>query len=116
MRLRTVYFKVVDMANALAFWSTLFQREPSKRSERWSEFVLGDIRIGLLLNDFGEATSGQGCVPVFELGHDDLHRMLDRARQLGATVVFDGLVDPAMNGIVLSSPSGQEFELHRASP
>lgn len=113
MRLRTVYFKVVDMADALAFWSALFQREPSKHSTRWSEFLLGDVRIGFLLNDFGEVTSGQGCVPVFELGIGELGPMLDRARQLGATVVFDGLADPAMNGIVLSSPGGQEFELHR---
>lgn len=113
MRLRTVYFKVVDMADALAFWSALFQREPSKHSTRWSEFVLGDVRIGFLLNDFGEVTSGQGCVPVFELANGELGPMLDRARQLGATVVFDGLADPAMNGIVLSSPGGQEFELHR---
>ena len=113
MRLRTVYFKVVDMADALAFWSALFQQEPSKHSTRWSEFVLGDVRIGLLLNDFGETTSGQGCVPVFELGKGEVDRLLERARQLGAAVVFDGLDDPAMNGIVLSSPGGQEFELHR---
>jgi hypothetical protein len=114
MRLRTVCLKVVDMGDALAFWSALFQREPLKHSARWSEFVLGDVRIGLLFNDFGETTPGQGCVPVFELDNGEVDRLLERALQLGATVVFDGLADPAMNGIVLSSPGGQEFELHRA--
>ena len=94
MRLRTTCFKVLDMAGAMAFWSTLLQREPTKRSGRWSEFVLGDVRIGLLLNDLGETITGQGCVRVLAVAAEELDRLLERARQAGATLVLDGLADP----------------------
>jgi len=116
MRLRTAYFKVGDMAQAVVFWSTLLEQQPTRRSEHWSEFALGDVRIGFLLNDFGEQIVGQGCVPVFELDATEIGALIERAKRLGATVVVDGLADPQMNGIVLAAPGGQEFELHRRDP
>ena len=111
MKIRTAYFKVTDMTGAVGFWSALLQRQPVKQSERWSEFLIGETRLGLLLNDFGETLRGSGCVPVFEFDASELAAVIERAQALGATVVLDGLTDPRMKAIVLAGPGGHEFEL-----
>ena len=69
------------------------------------------MRVGFLLNDFGEELKGSACVPVLEFEAADLLAALDRAKSAGATVVLDGLNNPKMNSIVLASPGGHEFEL-----
>jgi hypothetical protein len=99
------------MAAAVAFWSSLLLQEPAKSSSHWSEFLLGEVRLGLLLNDFDEEIRGNSCVPVFELGAAELPGTIERAKGLGATVVLDGLANPSMSSIVMATPSGQEFEL-----
>ncbi|WP_133647748.1 VOC family protein [Paraburkholderia flava] len=111
MRIRTTYLKVKDMGQATTFWGNLLERSPNCKSERWTEFTLGEVGFGLLLNDFGDEFAGSGCVPVFEVDVSALHTFLDRARTLGATVVLDGLNDETMKSIVLSDPEGHEFEL-----
>ncbi|WP_246291345.1 VOC family protein [Paraburkholderia fynbosensis] len=80
-------------------------------SDKWTEFSLGEVRFGLLLNDFGDEFVGSGCVPVFEFDVFALHIFLDRAKAFGATVALDGLNNEAMKSIVLVSPDGHEFEL-----
>ncbi|CAE6701706.1 hypothetical protein R69658_03344 [Paraburkholderia aspalathi] len=111
MRIRTTYLKVKDMERAATFWESLLERSPTRKSERWTEFLLGEVRFGLLLNDFGDEFVGSGCVPVFEFDASALHTFLSRAKALGATVVLDGLNDETMKSIVLASPDGHEFEL-----
>jgi hypothetical protein len=111
MKIRSAYFKVTDMAGAVAFWSSFLLQEPVKQSEHWSEFLLGEVRLGFLLNDFAEEIRGNSCVPVFELAQTELVASVNRAKSLGATVVLDGLANPKMNGIVMAAPSGHEFEL-----
>jgi predicted enzyme related to lactoylglutathione lyase len=110
MKIRSAYFKVTDMTAAVSFWSSLLLYEPAKQSDDWSEFLIGEVRLGFLLNDFGEATSGNGCVPVFELNASEIGTVVERAKSLGATVVLDGLANPKINSIVMSAPSGHEFE------
>jgi hypothetical protein len=111
MRVRSSYFKVLNMAQELAFWRAFLQTEPLKTSSHWSEFKIGEARIGLLLNDFGEELKGSACVPVIEFEPAELAGAIERARSGGATVVLDGLNNPKMNSIVLASPGGHEFEL-----
>jgi predicted lactoylglutathione lyase len=111
VRLRTVYLKVNDMKQAASFWRQVLQCAPHKESDRWTEFVLGTSRFGLLLNDFGDEFKGSGSVPVFEFEERALHDFLGRAKESGAEVVFDGLAIDAMKSIVLRSPDGHEFEL-----
>lgn len=111
MRVRSTYFKVKDMAASVAFWKALLQREPAKASAHWSEFVIGDVRLGFLLNDFEEEIKGNSAVPVLEASPSELPDLVARAKALGATVVLDGLEDPGMSSIVLAAPSGHEFEL-----
>lgn len=113
MKIRTAYFKVDRMEPALAFWRELLGMPPAKTSPRWAEFRLGDVRLGFLLNDFGEEISGNSCVPVLEFDVDELTPFIERAKALGATVVIDGLENPTMNSIVLAAPTGHEFELCR---
>ncbi|WP_429564437.1 VOC family protein [Paraburkholderia sp. MM6662-R1] len=111
MRIRTTYLKVSDMERGSAFWENLLERAPNRRSDKWTEFSLGEVRFGLLLNDFGDEFVGSGCVPVFEFDVSALHIFLDRAKAFGATVALDGLNNEAMKSIVLVSPDGHEFEL-----
>ncbi|RKT24403.1 catechol 2,3-dioxygenase-like lactoylglutathione lyase family enzyme [Paraburkholderia sp. RAU2J] len=111
MRIRTTYLKVKDMERATAFWETVLDCSPSRKSERWTEFSLGEVRFALLLNDFGDEFAGSGCVPVFEFDVSELHTFLNRAKAHGATVVLDGLNNETMKSMVLASPDGHEFEL-----
>jgi hypothetical protein len=111
MRIRSTYFKVKDMPASVAFWKGFLQQEPEKESTHWSEFILGEVRLGLLLNDFDEEIGGNGSVPVFESSPSELPELVAIAKSFGATVVFDGLANPKMNAIVFAAPSGHEFEL-----
>lgn len=111
MRIRTVYFKVADMTRAVTFWKNLLGQPPSRTSEKWTEFLVGEVRLGLLLNDFGDELVGSACVPVFEFDAAALQDFLARAKALGATVVLDGISDETTNTIVMASPDGHEFEL-----
>jgi catechol 2,3-dioxygenase-like lactoylglutathione lyase family enzyme len=111
MKLRTVYLKVNDMEKSVSFWQQVLESVPHRKSSKWTEFMLGDIRLGLLLNDFGDEFNGSGSVPVFEFDNEALLAFLSRAQVNGATVVLDGLADEAMKSIVLCSPDGHEFEL-----
>ena len=111
MRIRTTYLKEGTLQQDERFWETLLERTPNRKSEKWTEFSVGEVRFGLLLDDFGDEFTGSGCVPVFEFDVPDLHIFLNRAKALGATVVLDGLNDETMKSIVLTSPDGHEFEL-----
>jgi len=111
MRLRTTYLKVTNMELALEFWEAFLDQRANRKSSHWSEFSLGGPHLGLLLNDFGDVLTGSSCVPVFEFDPEQIPDSVERARQLGATVVLDGLADPNMRSIVLASPDGHEFEL-----
>jgi len=111
MRVRSNYFKVEDMAAEVSFWRSLLQLEPIKSSAHWSEFMIGNSRLGFLLNDFGEKLAGCSSVPVLELDEGSMESTIARAKDAGATVVLDGLSNPKMNSIVLASPGGHEFEL-----
>lgn len=111
MRIRTAYFKVTDMKRSVTFWESLLKLSPSRKSERWTEFTVGEVRLGLLLNDFGDELVGSACVPVFEFDAFGLKDFLNRAKALGATIVLDGLDDETMKSIVLLGPDGHEFEL-----
>ncbi|WP_321956221.1 VOC family protein [Paraburkholderia bannensis] len=111
MQLRTVYLKVKEMEPAISFWQCVLGYEPHKRSAKWSEFMVGACRLGLLLNDFGDDFKGSSSVPVFELEDIALHACVKRATESGASIVMDGLKIEAMRSIVLSSPEGHEFEL-----
>jgi catechol 2,3-dioxygenase-like lactoylglutathione lyase family enzyme len=99
------------MEKSVSFWQQLLERAPNRKSAKWTEFMLGEVRLGLLLNDFGDEFNGSGSVPVFEFEKQALQAFLARATANGATVVVDGLEDEATKSIVLRSPDGHEFEL-----
>ncbi|WP_321903052.1 VOC family protein [Paraburkholderia tropica] len=111
MQLRTVYLKVNDMQISTAFWQRLLDQEPHKQSAKWTEFMIGANRLGLLLNDFGDELKGSSAVPVFEFEEARLLDFMKRAIENGASVVMDGLKIEAMKSVVLSGPDGHEFEL-----
>lgn len=113
MKIRTLYFKVKDIKAAASFWEELLQIKPHKYFEHWVEFWCGNIRLGLLSNDFNDEVQGSGCVPVFEFEDSALQEYIVRARKLGAKVILDGLDNPEIRSIVFCDPFGHEFELSR---
>lgn len=113
MKIRTIYFKVNNMERAVKFWKSLLNVEPHKKFEAWHEFVLGNIRLGLLLSGSEDKFSGSNCVPVFEFDDKDLPKYIEKAKKLGAKVVVDGLKDPNLKSIVFKDPFGNEFEFSK---
>jgi len=113
MKIRTVYFKVADMEKSRRFWQTFLGMEPVKSSGRYSEFKVGNINLGLVLNDFGAQFSGANCTPVFEFDDSDVLSFIERAKALGAEVLLDALHDDAIKGVVFRDPFGNEFEVTR---
>ena len=112
-KIRTIYFKVTDLSAASAFWQKILSVSPHKTHEKWHEFWCGNIRLGLLLNDFGDKFSGSSCVPVFEFADSDLSAYIERAKNEGARILVDGLNDPNLLSIVFADPWGNEFEFSK---
>jgi catechol 2,3-dioxygenase-like lactoylglutathione lyase family enzyme len=113
MKIRTVYFKVSDMQKAVAFWKSFLEIEPHKTSERWHEFMVGTLRLGLLLADPADVYSGSNCVPVFEFLDNEMVKYVERAKSLGAAMIIDGLDDPNLLSVVFADPFGNEFEVSK---
>ena len=113
MKIRTIYFKVTDMPKAVAFWQAFLGSEPHKKFDSWHEFMAGNVRLGLLLNDFGDKYTGSNCVPVFEFGDDEVLEYVERAKKLGATVIKEGLDDPNLKSVVFADSFGNEFEVSK---
>jgi predicted enzyme related to lactoylglutathione lyase len=111
MRVRTVYLKVTDMMAETAFWRSFLESAPTKQSSGWTEFLVDEVRVALLLQEEGDTVVGSGCVPVFEVQPDALPGFIDRVQELGGSIVFDGLENPDIQSIVLADPEGREFEL-----
>jgi len=113
MKIRTLYFKVSDMQEAVAFWQALLEIEPHKKFPEWHEFMTDNIRLGLLLNDADDNHSGSNCVPVFEFEDDKVMEYVNRAKELGAKVILEGLNDPNLKSVVFVDPFGNEFEISK---
>lgn len=113
MKIRTVYFKVADVGRARKFWESFLDVKPHKTGKAWVEFWVGNVRLGLLLNDFGDRFSGSNCVPVFEFADRECLKMIERAKTSGAKVLVDGLDDPNLKSVVFADPDGNEFEVSR---
>ncbi len=111
MKLRTVYFKISNMQEAVDFWQQFLEMNPVKNGKKYSEFKLSNINLGLVLNDFGDQFSGSNCCPVFEFSDEEVMTYIERAKKLGATVVVDGLNDENIRGVVFRDSFGNEFEV-----
>lgn len=113
MKIRTVYFKIPDMPKAVHFWRQFLGMEPIKNFEKHSEFKVSNINLGLVLNDFGDTFTGANCAVVFEFGDNEVLEFIERAKNLGATVVLDALHDKNIKGVIFRDPFGNEFEVTR---
>lgn len=113
MKIRTIYFKVTNMTEAVAFWQGLLQIEPHRAFPEWHEFMVQGLRLGLWLNTIGDQYAGANCVPVFEFSDEELPSYIERAQALGATVIEDGLENPKLLSVVFADPFGNQFELSK---
>lgn len=111
MKIRTVYFKILNMQDACTFWESFLGFRPHKKGDKYSEFRLSNINLGLVLNDFGDVYSGSNCTPVFEFDDTEISTYIERAKSLKAKIILDGLDDPNIKGIVFADPFGNEFEV-----
>ena len=111
MKIRTVYFKVRRIDEALAWWSSFLGVKPAKSFPPWHEFRVGEINFGLLALD--DASGGSRCVPVFEFPDNEIEERIARAKELGATAVLEGEDHPDYpnTAAVLRDPFGNEFEV-----
>ena len=57
-----------------------------------------------MLHDFGDCFSSSNCVPVFELADNELNSWIERAQSPGASIVHDGLKDPAILSVIAVNP------------
>jgi hypothetical protein len=109
MKVRTVYFKVAELAPIVGFWQAFLQTAPHKNLDDWVEFRCQDVNFAfLLLEGFSVAKDAANFVPVFEVAQNELKATKIRAMELGATHVIDV---PDGIGYVLADPLGNEFEI-----
>jgi hypothetical protein len=111
MKVRTLYFKVRRLEDAAAFWGALLGTPPTKSFSEWIEFRVGNVNLGLLRTD--GPPRGGGCVPVLELPDEEVAGCIERAKDLGATVLLEGEDHPdhPRTAAVLRDPFGNEFEV-----
>ena len=113
MKIRTVYFKVNDMAKAVKFWTDFLQMPPVKTFDKYHEWRIQDLNFGLVLNVMGDEWHGSNCAPVFEFKDEEVTSWIERAKALGAKVIFNGLEDPELLSFVMADPWGNEFEISK---
>jgi hypothetical protein len=113
MKIRTVYFKVNDMKEAATFWTAFLDMAPIKTFDKYHEWKIGSLNLGLVLNDFGDSWSGCNCVPVFEFADDEVLSRVDKAKALGAKEILNALEDPNLLSVIVADPWGNEFEISK---
>jgi hypothetical protein len=101
------------MKQAVDFWQALLSIKPHKTFDTWHEFMIGDVRLGLLLNDFNDKYIGSNCVPVFEFTDTELINIISKVKELKVNVIEDGLENPDLLSLVCKDPFGNEFELSK---
>ncbi len=107
MRLVSIYLYVSDMNVESTFWRAILQNEPETSSEKWTEFTIGNARVGLLLDDESLESVSSTSVLVLEVEDKEIDQCIERAQVAGGRIVMQGL----SSRIIMASPSGHQFEL-----
>lgn len=111
MRRMHAYLLVADMQRSVQFYRTLFQAEPVYESEHWTEFNVGDARLGLHTWDHdGAVPAAVGVRVFFEV--DDISAEKDRLQRAGVRLRGD-IVELEGTGRILAfeDPDGHVLEL-----
>jgi len=108
MKIRGFRLFVQDMEVERAFWTKFLNATPKISESDWVELKAGDALITLL-----PGQSGSGPQPVFEYSEIEMHYYIQKAQDLGATLVEEGLNNPRIRGAVLRDPEGNEFQVSR---
>jgi catechol 2,3-dioxygenase-like lactoylglutathione lyase family enzyme len=113
VRVRTVYFKVRRLEDAAAFWGAFLGTPPVRSFPEWVEFRVGEVNLGLLRAEAADRRAANPCVPVFEVADAEVDACIQRAKDLGATVLLGGEDHPdyPRTAAVLRDPFGNEFEV-----
>lgn len=87
MRRLHAFLFVTDMRRSLDFYQTVLQAEPAYQSDHWSEFRVGDARLGLHRWGGASAPPSTGVKLFFEV--DDLDVEKRRLEQAGIRIRGD---------------------------
>jgi predicted enzyme related to lactoylglutathione lyase len=112
MRLASTYLYVSDMGMESSFWQTIFEKAPVSSGEKWTEFAVGDVRVGLLLDDESIGPVNSTSVLVFEVEDGEMDEYIARTQAAGGSIVMQGL----SSRIIMASPSGHQFEFVLTKP
>lgn len=111
LTVRTFYYKVTDMREAVDWWSKVFGLVPHKDGETYSEFKFESIRIGFVLNSWGEKYEGnRGVIMLNADSEAERDALIQKAITAGGKVLSDNRATDLKSAAILD-PSGNEIEL-----
>ncbi|MBS1716764.1 MAG: VOC family protein [Armatimonadetes bacterium] len=109
--LSTLWRYVYDMDASVAFYRDVLGLEPGVMSPYWSDFKLGDQRIGLHPGGKGEVPSVGWCLG---LASDDLKALKQRLADHGIAITADYHQTPS--GVVLSFNDSEGYPIQVIQP
>lgn len=111
LAVRTFYYKVTDMQGVIDWWKNVFDLIPHKQTVAYSEFKFENVRIGFVLNDFGDVYGGNRGIVMFNvISEKECDAFIEKAVALGGKITSDNR-DSELKSVVLIDPFGNEFEL-----
>lgn len=108
--LATTWCPVSDMDRAVAFYRDVLGLTPKVTSPYWSDFQLGEARIGL--HPARDLPSPTGPIGGWRLGlaTDDLRGLRERLEAAGATITEDYHETPSGVVLTFTDPDGNPIQ------
>lgn len=111
LEVRTFYYKVTDMDGVTDWWMRAFGLTPHKRSASYSEFKLENVRVGFVLNDWGETYDGnRGALMLNVVPEQERDVLIEKIVSLGGTITLDNR-NSDLKSVVVEDPFGNEYEI-----
>lgn len=112
MTIRTFYFKVSDVERITDWWSEVLGISPHKKSRAYGEFKVGEMRLGFVLNDWGEKYEGNRGVAMFNTDSEkERDELIDRMVKAGGSIEADNRTNEALKSASVLDPFGNEVEI-----
>jgi len=111
MKLRGFHLVVKDLELEHQFWQKFLNATPKTSQPDWVELKAGDVFMTL---SPGEPKEPSLICPVFEYSEIELHYYVQKAQDLGATLVREALNDPRVRGAIFADPEGNHFQVSRS--
>lgn len=113
IKLGMVIFMQKDLAKAVEFYHTLGLKQNFHLPDRWAEFDLGCVKLGLCPMEQEQDNVRTGV--VFEI-MGDLIEMHARLKEAGITFVNEPVTAPHGVMVGVKDPGGNVFDLYQPTP